>query len=78
MRSFRLSLAAAVLCSAVVGLSGCSEDNNKSITSMPAGSQAPPPKSQKEFMEAQKAKNGPSGYGGGDGGYPNDKGAPPK
>ena len=78
MKSFRLCLAVAVLGSATIGLTGCSEDNNKSITSMPAGNQAPPPKSQKEYMEAQKAKTGPSGYGGGEGGYPGDKGGAPK
>jgi len=78
MKSFRLCLAVAICGSTVIGLTGCSEDNNKAIVSMPAGSQSAPPKSQKEYMEAQKQKTGPSGYGGGDGGYPGDKGGPPK
>jgi hypothetical protein len=71
MRTLRLGLAALVVCAGVVGLAGCQEDNNKTanITSLPGGGSSGPPKSQKEFMEQQKAKLGPSGSYGGSG-YP--------
>jgi hypothetical protein len=76
MRLTRVGLAAAVVTAGMLSISGCQEDNNKSanITTLPGGGNSAPPKSQKEFMEAQKAKTGPSGYGND---YPGNKGGPP-
>ncbi len=74
MRSLRFGLAVAVLSAGFVGFSGCAEDNNKNVTALPGGSSGAPPKSQKEYMESQKSKTGPSGYGSD---YPGSKGGPP-
>ena len=57
MRSIRFALAACVLFSSISILTGFSEDNGAKITALPAGSQAAPPKSQKEYMEQAKSQN---------------------
>jgi hypothetical protein len=66
MRSLRLGLAAAFVCAGAVGLAGCQEDNNKTanITSLPGGGVTAPAKTQQEFYQKQKERQGPTGYGG--------------